>query len=258
MSSIVPPLPLVQEYDVRVAAGRVPGTAALRKFGYNGAIGVTETYVGIVGGAAPYLPTAATAVRIKAGGSANDTAAGTGAQEVYVDGLDANFEPATALIVTAGASASAPTSQTFIRVFRCYVTKVGTYGGSNAAAIVIETTGGTAWTTIALGAGQTQGSAYCVPAGKSLLVSEIHLSSLSTKPVSFSLWKIEGANDVTTPFAAKRIVQQYPGIEGTSDTTYTPPIRFPAYTDVWVTGIVTSTTGGGSVEFNGYLVDNDS
>jgi hypothetical protein len=37
--------------------------------------------------------TAASAVRVKAGGDTNDTAAGTGARTVLVTGLDASFEP---------------------------------------------------------------------------------------------------------------------------------------------------------------------
>ena len=60
--------------------------------------------------------TAADEVRIKAGGDANDTAAGSGAQEVTVWGLLADLTFAKEAIATNGATVSTKTTQKFFRV----------------------------------------------------------------------------------------------------------------------------------------------
>lgn len=92
-------------------------------------------------------------MRIKAGGNAADTAAGAGAREVTLIGLDASGNVVTEAIATNGISASSATTNSFIRLYRAYVSASGTYAtaaaGSHTAAIVIENSaGGTDWLTI--------------------------------------------------------------------------------------------------------------
>ena len=87
------------------------------------------------------FPATAAAVRIKAGGDVADTAAGTGARTVTVYGLDATYKPVQETITTAGASASALTTQTFLRVNRVEVTTAGS-SLNNVDDIIIETAAG--------------------------------------------------------------------------------------------------------------------
>lgn len=115
------------------------------------------------------LPTSALPVRIKAGGTAADTAGGTGAKEIIVEGLDANYQPVSEAIATNGISASAATTAAFLRLDRAYVTKVGS-GGVNAGNITIEQTGGTVMNFIEANEGQTQMAALTVPAGSTMVV----------------------------------------------------------------------------------------
>ena len=105
-----------------VSRGLVSGMQSIKKFGRNAAVGTS--FVPIAMGGVYQTPqgSAATALRIKSGGDANDTAAGSGARSVTLEGLDENFELATEALATAGASASSATSTTFTRLFRAYVT----------------------------------------------------------------------------------------------------------------------------------------
>lgn len=111
--------------------GDLSNVVIVRKFGRNPAI--PTSWEPIWGVSSPVLPTLTTAktIRVKAGGNANDSAAGTGAQQIHVIGLDANFDPIEEDIETNGTSASASTAQEFIRVHRIFVNRVGTYGGAN-------------------------------------------------------------------------------------------------------------------------------
>jgi hypothetical protein len=68
--------------------------------------------------------------------SANDSAAGTGAQEVTIYGLDENGAFAQEALATNGASASGNTTTTFTRVFEARVTAAGS-GETNEGVIEI-------------------------------------------------------------------------------------------------------------------------
>jgi len=98
-------------------------------------------------------PAAATTLRIKAGGDALDTAAGAGAREVTLQGIDELGNEVTESLATAGASASAVTTNKFIRLYRAWVSSVGRYGtmaaGGHEDDIVIEKgTGSQDWLTL--------------------------------------------------------------------------------------------------------------
>lgn len=248
------PLPVLPGTHM-YSKGVITGHESLRKFGINTAVPTTEVFleVGVTTETAPYLPTTATTVRIKAGGNAADTAAGAGAQSVIVYGVDDTWTRTSETIVTAGASASAVTTTTFLRVDRAVVGAVGTYGGANTGAITIESSGGTRFITIAAGRGQSQATHYAVGSGHGLFLKDIHITTETAKSSTIRIWQLQSANDVTTPFSPKRIVHEYIGVAGSPDFEYTPDLYFPAYTDVWATGVVSAATGAIAVEFNGIL-----
>lgn len=152
-----------------VSAGAFRGYSTVVKFGHNADVDTTEEDLWSEGGNLTYLTTAST-IRIQAGGNAADTAAGTGAREVHIQGLDANYNLITDTLVTNGASASTATTKTYLRVLRAYVGEVGS-SGHNVGAITIEAvTGGTTQAHIPAELGQTQQCFYTVPAGKTAYV----------------------------------------------------------------------------------------
>lgn len=250
-------IPSPSEYGLEVSRGKITGSSAFRKFGANGAVGTSATYIATLGGTSPYFPTAATTVRIKAGGNANDTAAGSGAQEITILGVDQNWAEQTVTLATAGASASSSTAVTFFRVYRAFVSKVGAYRGSNTGTITIEATAGGDFAQIAAGYGQSQGTGYVVPAGYSLYIKAVHIMAAAVKAVDIVFFQAPAANVVAATFTGgKRVIQQYVGVTGQQDFAYDPPMKIAAYTDVWATGLVASGTGSVSFEYNGFLIAN--
>lgn len=117
-----------------------------------------------VAGVRTYL-TAASTIRVKAGGNAADTAAGAGAQAVVIQGLNADYEEVTDTLITAGALVSNVSTNSYLRLDRAYVTNVGATGYNTAAITLEAVTGGTTQNVIGAAEGQTQLCAFTVPAG---------------------------------------------------------------------------------------------
>jgi len=141
------------------------------KFGRDESVDTTFKPV-CIGGVWPTPTTSnATPLRIKAGGNANDTAAGSGAREITVIYLDTNLAVQTETLATAGASASSYTSGNVFRLLRAYVSASGTYasasgGFSHSASITLESSSED-WATIDatdIVRAQSQIACYTVPA----------------------------------------------------------------------------------------------
>lgn len=248
---VVSVLPIAD--GLAVARGLITGQTAFRLFGANQAVPTSESVISLTG--TFWQPTvAATLEAIST--SVNDTAAGTGARTITVEGLDSNFNALSATITMNGNAATSATASSFIRVHRAYVATTGTYAGNNEGAITVRVIGaGATAQTIALGRGQTQHSGYTVPAGYTLYVEDIHISVSATRAVTIFFYQAQNADDVTTPFSAKRLVNEFDFVNGPVDFNYdTAPMAFSAKTDLWFTGLVASSTGEASVEYVGVLI----
>jgi len=98
--------------------------------------------------------------------SANDTAAGTGAQEVTVTYLDDNYVEQTEAIEMGGTSSTSFTNADAFRAIHCEVTRVGS-GGKNDGEITIRVQGGgDRRIGIEEGDNRSLHGFYTVPAGK--------------------------------------------------------------------------------------------
>jgi len=245
---------LASDYDLDVSLGMITGYAAARKFGANGGVGTTEEVIWSNSGVYAGFLSTAIAVRIQAGGNVNDDAAGTGAREVTVSGLDENFAEATETIATAGASASSATTTTFIRVNRLYVSACGTYSasgldGSNIGAITVETTTPTTVAEIPVQDGQSTIGVYTVPAAKTLLVKTVLISTAGNKPVTVKMWQRLDADDITAPVQGRRLVANFGELDGSVNIPYNFNLSFAAKTDVWFTGQTASGTSQVTLEW---------
>lgn len=206
---------------LEIARGAVQGFTSVKKFGRNAAVGTS--FVPVCFGGVYQTPqgSAATALRIKSGGNANDTAAGSGAREITLEGLDQNFAFVSETVATAGSSASSATTATFTRLFRAYVSKSGTYAtaaaGSHAAAITIENSaGGTTWATIdATGfpKGQSEIGAYSVPSGSTAYVYLDSVTIDSSKTVDLVFYSRESANDAAAPYGGMQAKSVLSGLQ---------------------------------------------
>jgi hypothetical protein len=224
----------MSEFGVRVSQGRKPAYADFRKFGYNPNVGTSEEYIGPRDG--PWRPTEATVIDVS--GSNDDSPGGTGAQEIMIEGLGANYEEIWEPVMMNG-QVPVPTVQPFLRFHRAYVTDSG--GDNNVGKILFRA--GDVIADIKEGFGQTQLSGYCVPRRRKLLITGVNTVIASSKVVDVIFWQNPGT---------KRIVQQYNGLVGATSFSYDPPIPFTPRTDLWFTG-KTADVSTVSVEYTGYL-----
>lgn len=250
------------EWRTDVQKGLIPGHSIVHKFGRNSA--VSTTVVPLALGAIYNTPQvgSASTLRVKAG-NANDTAAGSGAREITLEGLDETGAMVTEAVATAGASASSTTSATFIRLFRAYVSASGTYAtvstGSHDSDIVIENgAGGTDWATISstdLKRAQTEIGAYSVPLGNTAHLYNFNINVDSTKQSTILIMVRKNILETSAPFAALRILNEYGAISGVHDIHKAFTVKLEALTDI----VFLAKTGAGvadvSIEMDILLIE---
>jgi hypothetical protein len=241
-----------------IARGLVPGCRSFFRFGRNTAIGATYTPVSRSGHYRTPQAGSATTLRLKAGGNANDTAAGSGARQITLVGLDAAGNVITETLATAGASASAATTKSFIRLTEAYVSASGTYAsqsaGSHAGNITIENgSGGTDWALIAdgtLGKGQAEIGSYTTPLNRSASVSNITISSDSDKKTNLVMFRRDNILETAAPYSPMTMIMEFPQNAGINEIILDPPLFFPQLTDFGFLAAVASSTVDVSVSMN--------
>lgn len=225
------------------------------KFGRNTAVGS--------GGFEPITPTgvlnflqAPDTMRIKAGGNGADSAAAAGAREITLKGIavvDGNLRIATETLATAGASASAPTTLSWWRVWQAVVSAVGAYGGANIGTITIQNVNTPLeLVTIPAGVGQTQTSAFATPDDKSLFIDQFMLSVDVKQNTEIQIVTRENFN-VLAPFSAARTRATTEIDTNAIDVPLKTPLEIPPLSDVWVIGKATAASAVVSTLMNGKL-----
>jgi len=222
-----------------IARGLASGCRSFNKFGRNTSVGSSLVPVSRSGFYRTPQANAHVHLRIKAGGNANDTANGSGAREIVLIGIDEFGDYTTQALATAGASASAQTSKSFIRLFDVYVSKSGTYSTqtarSHAGTITIENAaGGEDWAVIAdgtLARGKTEMAVYTTPRDRSAAVSNITISSDSDRRANIVLYKRENILETVAPYSSMIMVTEYPQSAGLFDVVFDPPLYFPPLCD---------------------------
>jgi len=247
--------PVEKNFWIELQRGNISGFSSVHKFGRNPAVGVTYAPVSI--GAVYQTPqaAAATKLRVKAG-DANDTAAGSGAREITVIGLDETGTEVTETLATAGASASSATTATFMRLYRAYVSASGTYAtsttSSHAANIVIENNaGGTDWLTIdvtSYSKAQSEVAAYSIPLGKTGYIKTIHISVDSKKVADVTMFFRENILEAAAPYSAMRIQSQMVGVVG--EVTRHPETPFGPYAALTDIGFMAKAAAVAEIDIN--------
>jgi hypothetical protein len=188
------------------------------------------------------FPMSAQRIRIKAGGNANDTAAGTGARLIRIDGLDANLDEISEFIATAGASASAWSTNTFFRINNCVVATCGAYGGANEGEILVENeTDLNVIADIEADEGRAAQAVYTVPNGMTAQLVRVLFHVEGNKSCTFRIHVRAGADTVTAPFTAD--IKSYEIDQLLGDLALSPaPNLIPGKADIWITAQMTSGT----------------
>lgn len=249
--------------ELMIADGHVDGLSVVHKFGRNAAIGTTFAPVVCGGNYRTPQVSGATQLRVKAG-NANDTAAGSGARKVIIEGLLADGTLATEELTTNGTSAGANSTNSYIRLFRAYISESGTYAtqstGSHSADVVIENAAGTEdWAIIESAdfpRSQSEIGAYTVPTGKVGYVKSLILSVDSSKTADVLFFQRQGILKTAAPYDAMRVVLELGGVSGEETVLPATPLGpFPAGTDLGFLAKVASGTAEVDVDFELFLVD---
>lgn len=220
-----------EPFDLQVARNQILDHKVIFKFGFNPDINGVEETIWDAGDIYAY-PSAATVMKVSSG-STNDTAAGTGARTILVQGLDADYNEAQE-IVTLNGQTEVNTTTSFLRVTRAYVLTAGS-GGTAAGNIYVGvgtvTTGvpATIYAQITLGENQTLMAIWTVPAGYTGYFDHFNVATGTTN-----------ANQYITIRAVQKnfggvfrtLIKQSIGSNGIADFVIKYPIEVQEKTDL--------------------------
>jgi hypothetical protein len=159
------------DYKYEVALGRHQNQTTWNKFGYNDDIDVGTETIWSVGGLFSRITTAQT-LSI-ASSSANDTAAGTGAQSIIIYGVNQNYENIIE-VVTLNGTTPVITNNLYFGVNRMSIYLAGSNGANIGN---INATGGTIQAQIPITAGSTQHAFFFVAKDSTALMDYLLLNA---------------------------------------------------------------------------------
>lgn len=258
-------------YRLQVAKGDVEGVIPVFIWGVNPDIsdGGTEETIRYNGGLQPYRTSAATLyVSSSSNNDDGDSGVSTGTKTLLLEGLDANYNLQSEVILMQGRTQVA-TASTYIRVFRIssvtvgaqtknfgdiYVTdSVGTSSGVPTGTVYLIQENANATT----GRNSSSSAIYTVPAGYTLYLDSVvfRYSVRINVAMDFSL-----GNFVTrSPVADSPFVSEFkhPLRETYLNVLYPRPLAIPEKTDIECRALDTnSSVNDGAASFTGLLVKN--
>jgi len=220
---------------LNIARQRIPKTSSIHKFGRNPSVGNAPETVWMHGGKYVYLAVGAASTLYAYSADSEDSASGTGARTVTIQGLDNNFNLIEETVTVGGAA----TTLEFLRVYRAFVATAGSLN-TNKGNVLISTASGGGGTVLAdigfigvgttFGLGQTQLALYTIPAGKTgyLTTWNVGLAPANNKAtVVLKSRELNGDG----PFRTQDIVDL---VGGYHHQNYSSPLRFPEKTDIEV------------------------
>ncbi len=245
-----------KDFYLEVQKGNIAGHSIVHKFGAN--VNVPNGTWALISSSSPSgaFPSSGSPVRIKAGGNVADIINGAGAREITILGMTTDLEEATEIISTSGANASLYTTNSFWRIYRAYVTDVGTYGGTNVGEIILEN--GQDMLFITADEGQTQHTAFSIPAGKTGYLLSTHINVDAAKAADCRMYIRENLTNTTSPMSPKRLHLYWNGALGeVKHSPNIPCIVIQPLSDIWI-----EARGGGantevSANFEILLVDDE-
>lgn len=235
-------------YDVDVALGNVPGISSRFRDGCNDDITTSNEDIWNVGGVQTYLSAPSTFSVVSS--SVNDISAGTGANNVRLEGLDGSFNE---ISETIGMNGTTPviSSNSYIRMFDAIVTSAGSTE-SNEGVITFDSTAPVlVQGQIQIGINRSQTFQYTVPAAKTALLTRLSLSAGNNDQMGFTVF-IRPSGGVFTEEIFIQII-------GTPfEYNFSPYLVVPQMSDIRIFGIRLTGTGPtrGTAQLQLYLSDN--
>lgn len=246
-----------EPFELQVSRGQIPGHSPVNKFGFNPAVDDTEQTIWREGGLYSYLTSASTLY--VSSSSVADTAGGTGANSVEVQGLDADYNIKTATANLNGQTQVALPG-TWIRVTRAFVTLAGS-GGTSAGDIYVGASGSTGGVpnTVYGGLGdgnQTQLALYTVPAEHTFFINTVTFTAALSASNAYITTRLNIRTFGSNVFRTTMIDTLQSG-ELFYDIQY--PISVPEKSDIECRASTSSASAAAEVSatFEGILVKNE-
>ena len=244
-----------RDWITAVADDIVPGVSYIEKFGLNAATASGDV-IEDLSRAVNIRTTDSTIEVISTGANASDDApAGTGAEAIEVFGCDINWNPISETIITNGASASSPSTQKFLYVYRARIVDSGAQ--RNKGTITIRDSGGAGDDLAAIslngttGYGQTNMAIFPVFAGCKLYLRIVRSEGSKTGTLT-------GTLGLTAYYLNEGIRVVHPitfdnGDPRNVDWKHAAKV-FPEKTLVWVEALDISTGASIGASFDGIIV----
>lgn len=226
--------------------GQNEGFRTQYKFGYNPSVGATKEDIWAYGGIMQLLSTGEKMNIVS--DDATDTAAGTGARVVYVEGLDDDYQRINETVILNGTT-NVETANTYLRVHRMIIVSAGTDAQNNGNISATAVTAGTVQAYILPTLNQTTQSQWTIPDGYYAKVLGFKYSSSKG-----DLVQLKAELKSNGVWQTKYIIEAY---QKTDSLEFPVSVVVPPRSDLKVTGDLISGTGTGSVtaSYNMLLID---
>ncbi len=237
--------PAVQDFDVAVALGVIRNTngnaySSLINYGLNR--NVTQNTIGVWERGTPFIFTEEPQfIRIKAGGSANDTDGGSGAHDVIVIGLGESFDIETERLVAAGVNESPQSTKKFWRPFGAFCDRCGSYGGGNADEVVIENEDGDDVLVIAANQSFSNFGSFSVPGNHTAVIRDLDIN-VGKRDCNIELFVRPRFDLASTPFGVAQAFRKFDEVPPGSHPVIRRPVAIPEKTDIYINAM--SSSGG--------------
>jgi hypothetical protein len=245
-----------EPWELQVSRGQISWHQSVVVFGYNsdvdGAVETVWPHGGILG-----FPSAALQLSVSSS-STDDTALGTGARTVYLEGLDANHNVISEIVTLTGQTA-VTTTKSYLHINNCYVASAGS--GESAAGTIYFGTGtvtagvpATVYDVIQFDYNARITGSYTIPAGYTGYVSQGLFSSgqaSGTGPVTGRLMT-RGTNNIRLTAAVTTVNNS------AADYTFEYPLLVPEKTTIEAQAIGTGNNNACSSMFIILLIKNDA
>jgi hypothetical protein len=233
-----------EPWELQVGRGQIAFHKQVFKFGSNPDVNGSNETIWDAGGLYTY-PSSALAMTVT---SAAGTPADDNGVTVVISGLDEDYNEVSEEVTLAG-SGTATTTQTFLRVFRAYVS------GSQAPTGNLNiTNGATTYARITLGENQTLMALWTVPAGYTAYILRGSLSVGTANTNQYVTGRLTARE-----FGGVFRTQQKVTIQtGFLDQEYPIPLEFPEKTDIEARAVSSGANNIVAATFNIIYIKNDT
>lgn len=258
-----PFLSIPADFYLEVRKGNVAKHSIVQKFGAIQNVTTTLTPVTTSGN----YPTPLTPVSLEVvSSSTNDTAAGTGARALTIEGISNTNGAWTREVQTIALNGTTAVSvpNQMLRVDRLYVSTAGGYATAstpshNSTLTVRVAGGGATWQTIisndTFGLSQSEIAVFTIPKGYKGYFLGKSAAIESTRTANIFLFVREGADTVTAPFTPMRVKELERNLlTSATRQPISPLLKITGPADVGFMAQSTSVTTNLSIEFELLLV----